>query len=46
MLRGLVLRPVVDLHFPLTFYLIWKEDNSSPLLGRFVAQDQAASPDL
>ena len=35
---GVGLRPVVDLNFPLTFYLIWKEGNSSPLLQRFVAQ--------
>jgi DNA-binding transcriptional LysR family regulator len=29
---GVVLRPVVDLDFPLPFYLIWKESNTSPLL--------------
>ena len=43
---GVVLRPVVDLSFPLTFYLIWKEGDSSPLVQRFVAQDQTAGPDL
>jgi DNA-binding transcriptional LysR family regulator len=43
---GIVLRPVVDLSFPLAFYLIWKEGNSSPLLRRFVAQDRTAGPDL
>jgi DNA-binding transcriptional LysR family regulator len=36
--RGVVLRPVIDLNFPLTFYLIWKESNLSPLVRKFVAQ--------
>lgn len=31
------LRPVVDLHLPIAFSLIWRKDNASPLLGRFVA---------
>jgi DNA-binding transcriptional LysR family regulator len=38
--RGVVLRPVVDLDFPLPFYLIWQHGNMSPLLRNFVAQDQ------
>jgi DNA-binding transcriptional LysR family regulator len=41
---GVVLRPVVDLSLPLPFYLIWKESNSSPLLRRFVTQDQTGWP--
>ena len=40
-----VLRPVIDLSFPLAFYLIWNEANSSPLLQNFVAYDQTADPD-
>ena len=43
---GVVLRPVIDLSFPLAFYLIWKNGNSSPLLRRFVAQDREADPDF
>jgi hypothetical protein len=34
-------RPVVDLEFPLTFYLIWRKDNQSALLQNFVAQVEA-----
>jgi DNA-binding transcriptional LysR family regulator len=33
--------PVVDLDFPVPFYLIWRKDNQSPLLRRFVAQIEA-----
>jgi len=39
--RGVTLLPVVDLKFPLPFYLIWRKDNQSPLLQRFVAQVQS-----
>jgi DNA-binding transcriptional LysR family regulator len=39
--RGVTLLPVVDLDFPLPFYLIWKEDNPSALLQKFVAQVEA-----
>ena len=39
--RGIVLLPVVDMNVRLPFNLIWKEDNSSPLLQKFVAQVQA-----
>jgi DNA-binding transcriptional LysR family regulator len=42
---GVLLCPVVDLSFPLTFYLIWKEGSSPPLLQRFLAQDEVADPD-
>jgi DNA-binding transcriptional LysR family regulator len=36
--RGVTLLPVVDLDFPLPFYLIWRKDNQSALLQRFVMQ--------
>jgi DNA-binding transcriptional LysR family regulator len=36
--RGVTLLPVVDLDFPLPFYLIWRKDEQSALLQRFVAQ--------
>ena len=39
--RGIVLLPVVDMDVQLPFNLIWKKDNSSPLLQRFVDQVQA-----
>ena len=39
--RGIVLLPVVDMNVRLPFSLIWKKDNSSPLLQKFVAQVQA-----
>jgi DNA-binding transcriptional LysR family regulator len=41
--RGIVLLPVVDMNVRLPFNLIWKEDNSSPLLQKFVAQVQATN---
>jgi DNA-binding transcriptional LysR family regulator len=40
--RGVVLLPVLDMNVRLPFSLIWKKDNSSPLLQRFVAQVEAA----
>jgi threonine dehydrogenase-like Zn-dependent dehydrogenase len=39
--RGIVLLPVTDMNVRLPFNLIWKRDNSSPLLKKFVAQVQA-----
>jgi DNA-binding transcriptional LysR family regulator len=39
--RGVTLLPVVDLEFPLPFYLIWRKDNQSALLQNFVAQVEA-----
>jgi DNA-binding transcriptional LysR family regulator len=39
--RGIVLLPVTDMNVRLPFNLIWKKDNSSPLLEKFVAQVQA-----
>lgn len=35
--KDVVLRPVVDLVLPITFSLVWRKDNTSPLLARFVA---------
>jgi DNA-binding transcriptional LysR family regulator len=39
--RGVTLLPVVDLDFPLPFYLIWRKDDPSALLQSFVAQVEA-----
>ena len=39
--RGIVLLPVVDMNVRLPFSLIWKKNNSSPLLQKFVAQVKA-----
>ena len=39
--RGVTLLAVIDLDFPLPFYLIWRKDNQSPLLRKFVAQIEA-----
>jgi DNA-binding transcriptional LysR family regulator len=36
--RGLTLLPIVDLDFPLPFYLIWRKHDRSALLQRLVAQ--------
>jgi DNA-binding transcriptional LysR family regulator len=36
--KDVALRPVVDMHLPISFSLIWRKDNASPLLARFVAQ--------
>ena len=33
---GLVLLPVMDLNLPLLFALVWRKDNASPLLAKFV----------
>jgi DNA-binding transcriptional LysR family regulator len=35
--QGVVLLPVADLNLPLPFSLIWRKNNQSPLLGKFVA---------
>ena len=35
--RDVLLRPVVDLDLPIAFSLIWRKDNASPLLAKFVA---------
>jgi hypothetical protein len=39
--RGVVMLPVVDMKVRLPFNVIWKKDNSLPLLQKFVAQVQA-----
>jgi DNA-binding transcriptional LysR family regulator len=39
--RGVVLVPVVDMNVRLPFNLVWKKDNSSPLLHKFVDQVKA-----
>ena len=36
--KGIALLPVADMNVRLPFNLIWKKDNSSPLLQKFVAQ--------
>ena len=38
--RGIVLLPVVDMNVRLSFNAIWKKNNSSPVLQRFLAQVQ------
>jgi DNA-binding transcriptional LysR family regulator len=43
--RGVVLRPVVDMHLPIDSSLVWRKDNASPLLARFVA-DVRQLPDM
>ena len=40
--RGVTLLPVVDMNVRLPFSLIWKKDNSSTLLQKFVAEVEAA----
>jgi DNA-binding transcriptional LysR family regulator len=39
--RGIMLLPVVDMNIRLPYNLIWKKDNSSFLLQKFVAQVEA-----
>jgi DNA-binding transcriptional LysR family regulator len=38
--RGIVIVPVVDMNVRLPFNLVWRKDNSSPLLRNFVAEVQ------
>jgi DNA-binding transcriptional LysR family regulator len=40
--RGVALLPVVDMNVRLPFNVIWKKDNGSPLLQKFLAQVQAS----
>jgi DNA-binding transcriptional LysR family regulator len=42
---GVVLLPVEDLNLPLPLSLIWRKDNASPLLARFLA-DVELSPEV
>src|SRR4029077_12025597 len=39
--RGVALLPIADLDFPIPIYLIWRKDNQSALLQRFMAQVEA-----
>jgi len=43
--ESVILLPVADLKLPLPFALIWRKDNSSPLLAKFVA-DVRSLPEL
>src|SRR6266478_4801843 len=43
--KGVLILPVVDLNLPLPMSLVWRRDNSSPLLARFVA-DVRRLPDV
>ncbi|HXB54245.1 MAG TPA: LysR family transcriptional regulator [Vicinamibacteria bacterium] len=36
--KDVALRPVVDMHLPIAFSLVWRKDSASPLLARFVAE--------
>jgi DNA-binding transcriptional LysR family regulator len=40
--RSVTLLPVADMNIRLPFSLIWRKDNPSPLLQKFVAQVEAA----
>jgi DNA-binding transcriptional LysR family regulator len=35
---SVVILPVVDLNMPLTLALVWRKDNTSPLLASFIAE--------
>jgi DNA-binding transcriptional LysR family regulator len=35
--QGVVFLPITDLNLPLLFALVWRKDNTSPLVARFVA---------
>jgi hypothetical protein len=35
--ESVVILPVVDLNMPLTLALVWRKDNTSPLLANFIA---------
>lgn len=43
--ESVVILPVVDLHMPLTLAVVWRRDNASPLLARFIA-DVRLLPDV
>ena len=42
--RDVVLRPVVDLSLAIDFSLVWRNDNTSPLLARFVTGVRQNAP--
>ena len=41
--RGVALLPVVDMNIRIPYNLVWKKDNSSPLLQKFIAQVEAVT---
>src|SRR5260221_183164 len=43
--ESVVILPVVDLNVPLTLTLVWRRDNASPLLQRFI-EDVRQLPDV
>jgi DNA-binding transcriptional LysR family regulator len=43
--QGVALLPVEDLDLPLPFSLVWRKDNQSPLLAKFIA-DVRSLPDV
>ena len=43
--ESVVILPVVDLHMPLTLALVWRKDNASALLAKFIA-DVQRMPDV
>ena len=42
--RDVELRPVVDLSLTIDFSLVWRNDNTSPLLARFVTGVRQNAP--
>jgi DNA-binding transcriptional LysR family regulator len=36
--KSVLILPVVDLNMPLTLVLVWRKDNTSPLLANFIAE--------
>jgi hypothetical protein len=44
MVQPVVWLPVADMHVRLPFNVIWKKNNSSSLLQKFVAQVEAEKP--
>jgi hypothetical protein len=36
--ESVVILPVVDLNMPLRLALVWRKDNTSPLLANFIAE--------
>ena len=44
--EDVVLRPVVDLNLPIALCVVWRKDNPSPLLARFVAEVREGVPEM
>jgi len=42
--QSVTLMPVKDLHVPLPLVLVWREDNTSPLLAKFIADVRSHLP--